>query len=362
MKYLVFAFLCVSAYQSAFAAANNFVPVRIRTGDNVITLMRQNGFSASQRETVLAMSPGLGSFLLTTDMEYLRRRQGSEAEIRIHDLSSDTAYKIWRKGGKAGAEKYVPSFTVKVDRYEGRVRGGLMSSLLARVPSNWVASRFMDAYQLETDLSSLAAGAKFSFSVERKFESGRFVKYGEVLSTSLEIDGEAVHKKFVRFATGGVFVRPDDLDSERPFYAPVNYLRIASLFQPDRRHPITRRVQPHLGIDFELPEGAPVYAPKKGVVVRMGRNHAAGNFVVLRHNNGIETAYNHLRRLTPGLRKGQTVGIGQVIGAVGCTGYCTRPHLHFAVKVKGRMVDPARYLRAYPSMYEVSLQERVASN
>lgn len=362
MKYLVLIFVCVSAYQSAFAGARDFVPVKIRTGDNVISLMRQNGFSLSQRENVLRRAPGLGGLFLTTDMEYLRARNGSDLEIRLHDLSSDTAFRIWRKGQEAGAEKYTPQFSTKIVSFKGHIRGGLMSSLFNLVRSNWVASRFMDAYLLETDLDSLAAGAKLAFTVEKKFENGRFVKYGEVLETSLEINGTPVRKNFMRFASGGVFVQPRDLLSERPFYAPVNYIRIASTFQPDRRHPITRRVQPHLGIDFELPEGTPIYAPRKGVVVRMGRSRAAGNYVVLLHANGLETAYNHLRRLAPGLREGQSVKIGQTVGTVGCTGYCTRPHLHFAVKVKGRMVNPARYIRAYPAMYEQSLQERVAAN
>jgi murein DD-endopeptidase MepM/ murein hydrolase activator NlpD len=226
-----------------------------------------------------------------------------------------------------------------------------------------VASRFIDAYVFDLKSSRrLDRGARFGLTVEKLYENGQFIKYGEVTATSLDINGVPVHKKFIKHKAGGVFFSAGDLLDDRPFYAPVEYIKVASRFAQNRLHPITKRHQPHLGIDFELPIGDPVFAPRKGTVIRYGNNHAAGNYIILLHANGIETAYNHLHRIDKRIRQGLKVSAGEKIGEVGCTGYCTRAHLHFAVKKKGRMVDPINYIKSYPSHMERLLQERVASN
>lgn len=352
----------LGSYQGVFAAANNnFATITIREGDNAITLLRRNGFSQSESNEVLRRAPGLGNLMLTTDLSYVREIANRRVSLKIYDQATDQAYLVWRESGQVGTQTLQPKWAINVGEVEGTVHGSLMESLLHKVPSNWIASRFMDAFRLDHKLGVLPAGAHFKMKFEKKYEEGHFVKYGEVLDATLDYDGHTLQKHFVRLPGGGVFINQHDLLSERPLYAPVSYLKIASEFQINRRHPVTHRVQPHLGIDFEMPSGAPVYAARKGVVARYGRSRAAGNYVVLSHGNGIETAYDHLRRLEPTLHSGQPVRVGQKIAEVGCTGYCTRPHLHFALRLHGRMVNPAPFLKAFPWSYEESLQKRVAT-
>lgn len=361
MKLLVLVLgICLASYQGAFAADNGFSARKIRSGDNVLSLLKHYGFSQNDREEVLRASPALTQLLLTTDMSYLVDQNRDRTTLKIFDGQADRAFVLSKKDGRVGVDVQNDCFRTVLAHQEGEIHGSILASLMAAVPSNWIATRFMDAYLLEHDLTSLPAGARFSLTVEKKFDGNRFVRYGEVTQTGLEINGVMVKKDFMRVGRGGVFVTAKDLLSERPFYAPVNYLHIASLFQPHRRHPITHKVKPHMGIDFEVPYGEPIYAPKKGLVVRMGHNRAAGNYLVLLHSDGIETLYDHLRRAAPGIHIGRTVQTGQTIAEAGSTGYSTRPHLHFAVKVRGKMVNPARYLKAYPFSYEESLQERVA--
>jgi murein DD-endopeptidase MepM/ murein hydrolase activator NlpD len=197
--------------------------------------------------------------------------------------------------------------------------------------------------------------------LEKKYEGAHFVKYGEVLQTSLQIGNRTVTKHFVRSQGGGVFIDKEDLFKNKFFYAPVDYLRVASHFQPNRRHPITKRLQPHLGVDFEGTEGKEIYAPRGGVVVRYGRSHAAGNYIVMLHSHGIESSYNHLKRIDPRIRTGLKVSAGEKIAEMGNTGYSTRPHLHFAVRQNGKMVDPLKFMKAYPYRMESLVQSRVAS-
>lgn len=355
--------LALTSYQSVLAGANTFTAKQVQPGDNLLSILRNHGFTEKQREQVLASDKGLRNLFLTLDMKYLVKKSPGEMELRIFDSQTSNGFRVLKCGAEVRAHAYKPAYKVKTVRIEGRIHGSVLGSVLGKVRSNWVASRFMDAYVFDLkDAPPLARGARFGLTVEKLYESGQFVKYGEVTATSLSIDGEMVHKKFIRHKGAGIFFSAQDLLEERPFYAPVEYIKVASQFTPNRFHPVTKKHQPHLGIDFELPVGDPVFAPRKGTVVRYGSNHAAGNYIVLLHPNGLETYYNHLHRIDKRIRLGLKVSAGEKIGEVGCTGYCTRAHLHFAVKKKGRMVDPIKYTKSYPSHMERLLQERVASN
>ena len=355
--------IAFTSYQPVQAGANNFTAKPIRIGDNLLSIMRQQGFSEKQRQEVLSKDVGLRRLFLTLDTKYLLRREKNEVELIMFDSQTNDSFRIIKKGGKVLAARYNPKFKIVNARVDGRIYGSVLGSILPKLNSNWVASRFMDAYAFEMKTARrLEKGAKFWFTVEKKYLGEHFVKYGEVTQTSLEIRGERVQKRFVRIMNGGVFFSQHDLLTDKPFYAPVDYIKIASQFQPRRMHPITRRLQPHLGVDFELPVGDPVYAPRAGTVVRYGNSHAAGNYIVLQHSNGIETSYMHLYKIDRRIRQGLRVKAGEHLADVGCTGYCTRAHLHFAVKKRGRMVDPLMYMKAYPAHFEAKLESRVAQN
>ena len=86
-----------------------------------------------------------------------------------------------------------------------------------------------------------------------------------------------------------------------------------------------------------------VIASDGGVVTWAGwQNNGGGLVIAIDHGNGIITVYNHLGTVLVG--PGQAVGKGQGIAAVGCTGVCTGPHVHFEVIVGGVIVNPLRYL------------------
>jgi murein DD-endopeptidase MepM/ murein hydrolase activator NlpD len=97
----------------------------------------------------------------------------------------------------------------------------------------------------------------------------------------------------------------------------------------------------HEGIDISAPTGTAVRAAASGSVIYAGSMGGYGTIIVIDHGNGLATAYAHLSSIWIG---GGSVSQGQGIGAVGCTGSCTGPHLHFEVRVNGSAVDPMGYL------------------
>jgi murein DD-endopeptidase MepM/ murein hydrolase activator NlpD len=122
---------------------------------------------------------------------------------------------------------------------------------------------------------------------------------------------------------------------------PIPGAPITSTFGP-RMHPIFHEMRMHTGVDFGAKAGTLIHAAADGTVVSAGPRGGYGNATIIDHGSSLATLYAHQSALY--VSAGQRVTRGQVIGAVGCTGYCTGPHLHFEVRVAGTPVDPLPYL------------------
>lgn len=110
-----------------------------------------------------------------------------------------------------------------------------------------------------------------------------------------------------------------------------------------RRLPTEARARMHKGVDIAAPMGTTVFSASEGVVARTGYDaQGYGNFIELRHPNGMSTLYGHLKRVD--VARGDRVGEHERIGLVGTTGRSTGPHLHFEVRRNDAQVDPTRVL------------------
>lgn len=99
----------------------------------------------------------------------------------------------------------------------------------------------------------------------------------------------------------------------------------------------------HTGLDFPAPTGTAVAATAPGRVTYAGDTGGSyGRMVKVRHSAGLETWYAHLSAVS--VQRGQIIGAGDTLGAVGSTGNTTGPHLHLEVRVNGQHRDPAPYL------------------
>ena len=86
----------------------------------------------------------------------------------------------------------------------------------------------------------------------------------------------------------------------------------------------------HWGLDIKAPTGTPVLSAGEGKATVMTGHNDYGNFVVIDHGNGLQTAYAHMDSVS--IKNGESVKQGQEIGKVGNTGRSTGPHLHFEVR------------------------------
>ncbi len=166
----------------------------------------------------------------------------------------------------------------------------------------------------------------------------------EILYIGLTLAG--VRRDYYRFRAdddGSVDYYDDNGKSAKKFLLrkPVPNGKFRSAFGP-RRHPISRVVKMHQGVDFSAPRGTPIIAAGNGVVEKSGWAGGYGRQTIIRHANGYKTSYNHQHRIAKNIRPGARVTQGQIIGQVGTTGYSTGPHLHYEVIVNGRKVNPMK--------------------
>lgn len=337
---------------------------KIRSGDTVYSLLSDYKFNKAQVGKILGMKLIPDTLILVPGHKYrvIEDKAQNSFELKFYDRRTDNTYVLWRKGDDAGGGVRKEPYKLKIKTIEGNVEGSILAAITSKVPDRWIAHRFMDAYALEFDFRrELQRGAYFSVTYEEKYDGEEFIKCGEVLQAKLQMGNEIVARHFIRYTDGGSFVAPTQLFEERPLYSPVDYMRISSQFNPRRFHPIKRRRQPHMGIDFALPTGEEVYAVKQGKVLRTGKNRAAGRYVVIRHPNGLESYYNHMHTIKKSIRPGVYVKSGQQVGTIGCSGYCTKAHLHFAVKKRGRFIDPIKLLRSYPYQKKEFIERKVAT-
>jgi murein DD-endopeptidase MepM/ murein hydrolase activator NlpD len=111
-----------------------------------------------------------------------------------------------------------------------------------------------------------------------------------------------------------------------------------------RIDPFIRAPAMHTGMDFRGDTGDPVRATAAGNVTQAGPNGGYGKMVEIDHGNGLSTRYGHLSDI--GVKVGQRVRAGHIIGRVGSTGRSTGPHLHYETRIGGDAVDPRKFLRA----------------
>ena len=114
---------------------------------------------------------------------------------------------------------------------------------------------------------------------------------------------------------------------------------LTSRFGP-RMHPILKVVKVHNGTDWAAPVGTPIVAAFAGTILFEGDGGTYGNLIKISHPGGIETRYAHMSAFADGVKQGDNVTAGELIGYIGTTGRSTGPHLHFEFYENGVAEDP----------------------
>lgn len=175
-------------------------------------------------------------------------------------------------------------------------------------------------------------------------ERGNEVRTGDVVFAAF--NGKSVSRDYYRHTPTDdditdYFTSEGKASTRFLMKTPINGARLSSNFGR-RRHPISGYSRLHKGTDFAARSGTPIFAAGNGVIERASRYGGYGKYARIQHANGYETAYAHMSRYGPGVRKGNRIRQGDIIGYVGSTGASTGPHLHYEVLINGKHVNAMR--------------------
>lgn len=237
-----------------------------------------------------------------------------------------------------------------------------------------LASRFVDILAWDVDFfQDIRKGDEFKVVVEKKTVDGeQFAGYGNILA--LEYTGKFGQQRLFWFddpdgeASG--YYKEDGKAARKEFIkTPLKFTRISSGYSHNRFHPVLHKLKKHLAVDYAAPVGTPVWSVAAGTVTYAGPKGPSGNLVAVQHANGYTTYYAHLQKFAKGIKVGARIDQKSPIGNVGVTGRTTGAHLHFALKHKGRFVNPqtvkyttanpvpVEHLEAYKEMVEERLKQ-----
>lgn len=323
-------------------ATDNWDSVTVKSGQNLDTIFRQQGFEVALLHRILELNEdckGLTKIRIGDVFDFKRDEAGGLLEMR-YPVGEDRYLLVRQVQGELFADSQPRQMYTEVLETQGVISSSLF---MAGKDAGLTDAKTMDLANIfgwDIDfVQDIRAGDRFFLVYEKIFRDGEFLRDGRILGATFINQGERFQA--IWFDNGEVaeYFAPDGRNMKKAFLrAPLNFSYISSQFNPKRMHPVLKRVRPHNGIDYYAPTGTPVYAAGAGVVTRAGYSSANGNHVFIKHPNGIETKYLHFSRKA--VNQGQKVSQGQVIGYVGATGLATGPHLHYEFLLNGVHRNP----------------------
>ena len=324
---------------------------KVRNGQFFSTLLTSLGLSASEAYNLSqACGPVFDVRTLRVGNAYSAYYSAisEEAEESVlqyliydRDRSSQIIFKCqppydtWVHEKPVTVERRYADVTISTSLWVDMTEAGVSPNLIVSLS---------DIYAWTVDFFGLQKGDRFRVLYEEKMCDGEVIAVDTVRYAVFTHRGEDFPSIMYDQKDGGNIYWNEKGESMRKAFlkAPLKFTRISSGFSYARKHPVTKKVRPHTGVDYAAPKGTPVMTIGDGVVTSVKYEGAGGNTVRIRHNSVYSTAYLHLSKYAKGLKPGKRVRQGEVIGYVGSTGRSTGPHLDFRVWKNGPPINPLK--------------------
>lgn len=268
-----------------------------------------------------------------------------------YDIDRDAQLVISADADGFDVTKVPIAYTVKTELVHGTITSSLFEAVTEIGEEPELAISLADIFAWDIDfIRDIRVGDAFEALVEKRFRDGQPAGYGRILAAEFINQGDRYTAFLYKDGKRSPDYYDEDGNSVRKAFlrAPLSFTRISSGYSMRRYHPITKTWKSHPAIDYAAPTGTPIHAIGDGTIRKIGRTKYNGNYIKLRHANGIESIYLHMSRFARGMRAGKRVAQGQTIGYVGATGLATGPHLCFRMRKNGQPINPTR-LKSAPT-------------
>jgi murein DD-endopeptidase MepM/ murein hydrolase activator NlpD len=271
--------------------------------------------------------------------------KGSEFFGLERQLSPSETLKVVREPSGFATDLVENPLEKTVRTASAEIRSSLFQAAGAAGISDGTALKIADIFAWDIDfVLDIQPGDRFTVTHEHLSQDGEPIGDGDILAVEFVNRGQAY--RAVRYTSPdgtSAYFTPEGRSLRKAFIrAPVEFTRISSRFNPNRRHPVLNRMRAHKGVDYAAPIGTPVKAAGEGRVRFVGTRGGYGKVVELEHAGQVRTVYGHLSRFARGVSRGDRIRQGEIIGYVGMTGLATGPHLHYEYLVRGVHKDPQK--------------------
>ena len=331
---------------------------RVQRGDTVVEFLRRLNIEDTAASTWLRTAAEAESFRKLAVGREVQAETNADGElVALRYLGDNGAQIVIEKQGDAYTTRTLPAQLEKrLFVRTGEIKSSLYAATDAAEMPEAAARQLTEIFGGDIDFHhDLRKGDKFSVVYEMIYSNGTLVNTGHIQAAEFINQGQtyrAVHFQGDYYTQEGKSVRKAFLRS------PIEFSRVSSGFTNSRFHPVLNQWRAHRGVDFAAPIGTRVKATSDGVITSFGRQGGYGNFITVNHQGRFTTLYGHLSSFAKGLRRGQRVAQGDVIGYVGMTGMTSGPHLHYEFKIDGQQRDPLRV--ALPDAKPVSAENMAA--
>jgi murein DD-endopeptidase MepM/ murein hydrolase activator NlpD len=325
---------------------------RVQRGDTVDAVLGRLNIDDAEASNYLRKSAEAGSFRklpVGAEIQAETTISGELIALRYFGKSSATEGReqllLEKQDGFFNTRTLPVQLEKRLFLHTGEIRTSLYDAIDEAGMPDVAANQLNEVFSGDIDFHhDLRKGDKFTVVYEMTYGNGALLRAGRIQAAEFINQGRTYRAVYFRKdEQHGDYYTPEGRSVHKAFLrSPIEFSRISSRYTNARFHPILHKWGAHRGVDFAAPAGTNVRATSAGVVYFAGKQNGYGNVVMLRHQGKYSTVYGHLSRLAKGLRNGQHVAQGEVIGHVGMTGLATGPHLHYEFRVNGEQRDPLR--------------------
>ena len=320
---------------------------RIQSGDTIATLLSRLNVNSRDAAALIRDARDMKAFhqLVPGKPVHVQSTAAGDLLLFRYFPGGSEQLVLERTGNGFQPSNQAPELETHVQMKSGVIESSLYAAIdSAGVPDN-VATQIVDILASEVDFHrDLRKGDRFTVVYDSLYGNGEPARAGRVLAVEFVNQGMPYRALYFRGQDGeSGYYTPDGTNLRKAFLrSPLEFSRISSGFSTGRYHPVLKTWRAHKGIDYAAPTGTRVRAAAEGIVAFAGWQGGYGKVIILEHPGGYSTVYGHLSAFAKGLRKGQYVRQGGVIGQVGATGMATGPHLHYEFRQNGVQRDPLK--------------------
>lgn len=342
-------------------ASGNWQHFIISKGDTLSALFARAGLARDQIFWLLQSETmdHLKYIVAGRQLSLLSDDRGQLQRLHYEKNSLETVIIEREAGQKFIVAEDRKQIDTQLDYAEGVISSSLFEDGRKAGLSDKLIMNLAEVFIWDIDFAQdIRPGDRFSVLYQQQIVDGLPASSGQILAASFVIQGKKKTAVYYRNADGDASYFSADARNLRKRFVrmPLDFGRISSGFNPNRRHPVLNTIRAHKGTDYAAPRHTPIKATGSGKVIFSGWSKGYGRTVIIDHGNGYTTLYAHMQNIHA--KKGQKVQQSTVIGTVGTSGLATGPHVHYEFRVNGQYKNPATV--ALPGALALSGKEKEA--